>query len=343
MNLRSTFVLILAALLTFTSCDNGSETKNVVETEAIPESFSLEFDRLDTALFNNSNSLERLVAWNQKKLASNDPFYPTYLMDILRVPADSGATLSLYRFSGQPHWKELQDEISKTWPNTKLADEQLNRAFGRFKTLLPLKPTPGIHYYNSGFNVGIWPDTNMIGIGMEWYLGKSNRLVKQLPSEFPQYQRDNMEPQFLATDAVKGWLLFNYYKPQYAKNLLEYISFYGKVFYAAQAALAPIQDTVLFSYTKKQMEWCFDQERRVWKEMVDNDLLYSADQNVMARMTSDGPFTPGFPQDGAPMAGCYIGYRMVADYMKKNPDTKLEDLFTKVTGDEILKAYKPKR
>lgn len=344
MNLRSYSVVLAAfSLLLIAGCSDKKRPDNVIETEEVPETFKLNTTRWDKELFANSGSLDSLGAWHGYMLAKGSPFYKIYLKEVLQILPDSGTTFSLYRFSGNPQWKELQTEIEKKYPTTDSIDQVLTTAFGRLKQLLPGKPTPDIYYFNSGFNVGIFPDSTLVGVGLEWYLGKDNRIIKSLPPDFPKYQRDNMESWYLPGDVVKGWLLVNYIKQQDTKNVLEYIVFYGKVMYAAEAALQPIADTTLFSYTAQQMDWCYKQEKRIWKEFVDKDLLYSAADKDLMRLTVDGPFTTGFPQDGAPMAGVYIGWKMVADYMKKNPGTSLNDLMNRVTATEILKTYKPKK
>ncbi|MES2627388.1 MAG: hypothetical protein V4616_00340 [Bacteroidota bacterium] len=343
MNLIRISLVLATGLLLITACSDGPRPKNVIETKAVSEDFRLETSRLDVPLFANSHSLGQLQAWHQKELATGPEFYKTYLQNILQVKPDSATALSLYKFTGNPLWKELQGEIEKAYPNTDTIDGQLTRAFGRLKQLLPTKSTPSIYYFNSAFNIGIWPDTNLVGIGLEWYLGKHHRIVKQLPSDFPQFQRDNMEAVYIPGDVVKAWLGMNYFKKEYTTDLLEYMVFNGKLMYAAEAALAPIADSVLFSYTSEQMAWCYEQEQHIWQELVKKDLIFSTRERDMQRMTADGPFTPGFPQNGAPMAGVYIGWKMVADYMKKNPDTSLETLLTSVSGKQILKAYKPKK
>lgn len=343
MNFRLFSVGFAVMLLTFTACSDSKRPKNVIETESVPESFKLKTERLDVGLFANSGSLEALQSWHQKQLASGSIFYRTYLEKILQIKADSATTLSLYKFSGNSLWKELQGEVAKTYPNTDTIDQQLTTAFGRLSQLIPSKKSPQIFYFNSAFNVGIWPDTNLVGVGLEWYMGKDNKIVKQLPPDFPQYQRDNMNPDYLPVDVVRTWLGMNFYKKENTSDVLEYMVFNGKLLYATEAALSPIADSTLLSYSSAQMDWCYKQEEKVWKELVKNNLLFSTRERDMQRLTGDGPFTPGFPQDGAPMVGVYIGWKMVADYMKKNPDTSLETLFTEVSGKEILKTYKPKK
>ncbi len=342
MNLRPLCIGFAAFSLLLAGCSDSGRPENVIETEEIKDDFKLHIQRLDMDLFHHSGSLDSVTAWHQRELATS-PYYATYLKGILMIPADSNAVMSLYKFSGIPQFQELQKSIEEKFPNTDPADAELTKAFGRLSTLLPKAKTPAIVYFNSGFSVGIWPDSNFVGVGLEWYLGPESKVVKALPPDCPQWLRNNMSAEFIPIDAVKAWLMYRYDTRQYNTNVLEKIVFQGKVRYAAEAALSPIADSTLMSYTKQQMDWCYAQEDHIYKELIKNNMIFSTKDRDMDKLTQDGPFTPGFPQDGAPMAGVFIGWKMVADYMKKNPDTSLEDLLTKVPAREILKAYKPKK
>ncbi len=334
--------LLALIILGVSSCSDSPRPKNAIDNQEVKQELKLNFHHLDRELFAHNKDLKDLQAWHANMLGTDTVFYRLYLQNILQIMPDSQVVFSLYRFVGDRLWKELQVEVEKAYPNTNAQDSALNMAFSRLLTWFPQMKKPEIYYFNSGFNVGIWPDSNMLGIGLEWYLGKENKMVKSLPPDFPQYQRDNMDRGNLAGDAIKGWLLVNCYQPKVAENLISYMMYYGKVYYLTEAALAPIADSVLFSYTAKQMDWCYKQEENIWKEVVKNDLVYSTADKELRRFTQDGPFTGGFPQDGAPMVGVYLGWKMVADYMAKHPDTKPAELM-KVSPTEILKAYKPRK
>ncbi len=343
MNIFRIYFYILLVGVFFTACSDSPRPKNTIKPQAIPETFAMRFERLDVPLFKRGKSLDSLKAWHQSMLADGPAFYKLYLDQILRVVPDSATTFSLYRFAGSRDWRDLQKDIEQMYPTTIQLENRFTRAFGQIKTAFPEKATPDVFFYNSGFNVGIWPDSNLLGIGLEWYLGKENKIVKMLPPDFPQWQRDNMDSSLLVSDAVKGWFLVNFYQREFAKNLLEYMVFNGKVVYATEAVLAPIADSTLFGYTGTQMAWSYEQENNIWKELIKNDLLYSTKEKDVTRLTSDGPFTPGFPQNSAPMTGVFIGWKMVADYMRKHPETTLNELMYKVSAKEILKTYKPKK
>ncbi len=334
------FLLLLSIVV---ACKEKSKTKNVVQIEVEESTAKIPFWRLDQELFENNTSFESMLQWHNKSLAAHPNFYSTYIRRIMQLgKPDSYAAKGLFVFASGKDWKELQQNIDTRYKDITPYQSQLELAFAKLKVLFPNKITPEIIYFNSGFNVGVWPDSNLLGIGLEWYLGADNKIVKQLPNEiFPKYKRDNMLPEALVSDAVKGWMMYNFYEESNSKDVLTYILFQGKILYTLGAVLPEVADTLKMSYTKTQLDWAYANEKDIWKEMVKNELIFSTSQKNIYRLTNDGPFTNGFPQEGPPMLGVFMAWQIVADYMEKNPKTTLNDLFYRIPAKQILAAYKP--
>ncbi|HEX4887110.1 MAG TPA: hypothetical protein VFV37_03600 [Luteibaculaceae bacterium] len=337
-------LLVLSVGIAALGCNRSSpKPENIISEKVVENNVQVNIYRLDTAVFAAAKQLDTLAAYHRSMLAEPRSFYRTYLANILQVLPDSNTVFSLYRFAGNRQFRSLQTEIAKAYPANFSQREKLQQAVAKLNRWFPNKPVPEIYLYNSGFNVGIWPDTSVIGIGLEWYLGEKHPVVKSLPPDFPQWQRANMNPDYMVQDAIKGWLLVNTYRKEVVKNVMAYLCFYGKVLYVTEAAVGEVADSTLHSYSAAQMSWAYAQEKNAWKELVGKNLLFSTKERDITRLTSDGPFTPGLPQDSPPMMGAFIGYKMVADYMNKFPNTSVQDLFYKVADEEIVKAYKGKR
>ena len=61
------------------------------------------------------------------------------------------------------------------------------------------------------------------------------------------------------------------------------------------------------------------------------------------KYTSDGPFTSAFSKESAPRIGYWMGWQIIKQYMKNNPDVTLEQLMNETDAEKILKMakYKP--
>jgi uncharacterized protein YjaZ len=104
-------------------------------------------------------------------------------------------------------------------------------------------------------------------------------------------------------------------------------------------------DELKIGYTPDQLEWCRENEKSLWKMMIDQELLYSSDPLVNRKFIQDGPFTAGLPEGAPAMLGRWIGWQIVRSYMKKHSETDLLHLFELSDSQLILSqsGYKPKR
>ena len=79
--------------------------------------------------------------------------------------------------------------------------------------------------------------------------------------------------------------------------------------------------------------------------LIDQELLYSSDPLVIRKYMQDGPFTAGLPEGSPAMLGKWVGWQIVRNYMQKNDDVTLSNLFGVTDSQVILSqsGYKPKK
>jgi hypothetical protein len=220
---------------------------------------------------------------------------------------------------------------------------EFERGFERMKGFFPDSLVPRIVVFNSGFNYGIIPTDSILGIGVEWFVGKDSKVVQYLaPEAFPQYVKDRMRPEMLVPSAVKGWLQVHYTKDVRGEDLLTNVVEIGKVLYLLDALLPETNPAFKFAFTEEQLKWCEDNEFNVWKELVAKEQLYSKKQEDIDRLLNDGPFTNGFPRESPGHIGEWIGFRLVKSYMDDHADVSMAQLFQNVDARSVLKSYKPR-
>ena len=196
------FFFLVFLGFSFQSC---SDSRWDIDTSDIE--YSGEIHRLDTALFSDGKPItsDKLLALR----STYGEFLNMYLTDIMRVGMiDNPMTAGLFnRFLMDPTWKDLEKVIEEKHPNLDAESHQLERAFKRYAVIFNEDTLPKIIAYNSGFNVGIYPTSRYLGIGLEWYSGGDLEIMDRLPPDlFPQYKRDRMQPRFLVPNALRGWL-----------------------------------------------------------------------------------------------------------------------------------------
>lgn len=327
---------IFFVLLVFQSC---TDSRWQVDTSSV--NYSGEIMRLDRELFSN-----RPI--NPEYLQSLTPkygeFLNNYLTDIMRVgKVNNPMTAELFnRFLTDPTWIGLQEIIEKHYPDLDSESARLENAFKHYAILFKQKQLPQIVAYNSGFNVGIYPTHDYLGIGLEWYSGGDLDILDRLPPDlFPQYKRDKMKPEYLVPNALKGWLFVEHQSVKNGESLLNRMVFAGKILFTAHILLEELPDGELINYSDDQLQWCQNQEFQVWNYLLENDLLFSEEAREVEKMMNDGPFTPGMPPESPGGVGNWIGYQMVKAFMERNDKITLPELLHLKNDKVFLKAYKP--
>lgn len=306
--------------------------------------YEARFLRLDREVF-AIDAEAPLPRYNALKSAHPTAF-GDYVEDIMRVGnVDNPMTASLLmRFTTEPNWRGLQEHVASTFPDLSQQEAELGRALKRYAVLFGKDDLPKLVAYNSGFNVGIYPADDWLGVGLEWYAGADNRFVKQLPPDlFPQYKRDKMQPEYLVPNALRGFVLYAHRDLADEESLLAELVFAGKAAYTTAALLELNDAQRVLNFSDAQMTWCRKNEYDIWKSLVERDLIFSEDLMEINKLMNDGPFTPGMPPESPGGVGKWIGYRMVKQYVDKNPDLSLPALMAEKDYRKILKAYKPGR
>jgi hypothetical protein len=305
----------------------------------------LKFSRFDRTLFEkNSEGLRSLSEWYFEGKKNNDMMMRRYVEDIMRVSAfgnPMGVNM-INRFASDTSWIQLQDDVESTFGDLETEKKELNTSFTKYRALFPKDELPEIFFYNSGFGTAIFPDTNLLGIGLEWFLGKENAIIKRLPPEnFPKYKREKMEKNLLVISALRGHLLVHKYYSKAEGSLLALMVYYGKV-QLAMEALFPNEDLhKLFLFKEEDLAWAKSKEAKIWKVLIKDNLLFDNAEREKIRWTSDGPFTSGLPEGAPSRLGIFMGYKIVKAYFEKNKDLTFEQLFAEESEKKILQAYKP--
>jgi uncharacterized protein YjaZ len=149
--------------------------------------------------------------------------------------------------------------------------------------------------------------------------------------------------EYMVTDLVKGWIDSEFNNDSTGKSLLNEMVYRGKILYVCDLLVPETEDSLKIGYTTKQFEWMLNHEQESWSFFIDQQLLYSNNSKTFTKYVSDGNGTSGFPSEAPAQIGSYIGWQIVRSFMKNNPTTTLEELFTMQNAQVILAQsnYKP--
>ncbi|HLP10586.1 MAG TPA: hypothetical protein VK177_01575 [Flavobacteriales bacterium] len=275
---------------------------------------------------------------------SGGELYKYYLGRMIHTnpDVDSQCIKQLDQFMYFPSTVEGVKQIKEVYGDFKPYKDELTEGLKHMAYYYPEKNNFKIFTYHSGFNFGIFPVENEIGIGLDMYLGANNKVTQALPiQDFPQYMKNNMDPANMVVDFFRGYAIFNLIPENKEDDLLSTLVYEGKALYALDAFLPGKEEHVKLRYKKEQLDWCNQYHRQIWKEIIDNEWLYTTNQKVILQFTNEAPFTGSLPKQSPPRVGAWLGWQMIKAYAEQYPDLTVKQILEEPDAKKILRSYKP--
>lgn len=338
-NIKTVLVFIFLSLV-FLSCKNEKKQAfRVIKDKEVKKHdyIEIKIHRYEKVLFNI----------DQKKLESElrklQEEYKIFLDGNL---GDKNKLMILEAYLNDISVLTLYEEVIKQYDDISFLEYQLTDAFRRIKVLFPEFEVPKVYTYVSGgdFENPISYTENNLVIALDMYLGSDYPVYSMWG--IPKFVSYRMKRESIAVDCVKEIARSKVDKYEIKnKSLLDHMIYEGKLLYFTDLAMPNIPDSIKIGYTSSQLGWAFDYQGNAWSFLVDQDLLYKTDTRTVQKFVADAPFTSSFSRNSAPRIGHYIGWQIVRECMKNNPDYDIKSLFEEVNSTKILKlsSYKPKK
>lgn len=304
---------------------------------------TVEVQRFDRELFAlDPDSLRQPAPALQQKYGDFFTYYCKGIIDI-GSPQDSGFFDNLAAFLSDDIVRESYSAAQRVFPDVEALNAKLADAFKRYKLHFPDVRVPGVIAYVSGFNQSVMLAENVIGIGLDKYLGADYPLYPQLG--FYKYISRNMYPAKIPADVMDAVAeaVFPYFSGQ-QDELLGRMLWEGKRLYFAKQMLPAEPDTAIFGFTEKELSLCRRNEAYMWLYLIENKLLFSTHTFTIDKFTGLRPFTQEFSREAPGRAACWIGYKIISRYMTRNSDVTLPQLMLDTNYRQILEksSYNPK-
>lgn len=335
--------LILNLLVLFLGLSGCTDDPLDVDISGVE--VDLDAKRLDLAIFQTEPN--QLEAVHQQWLKENKDIYTVYYSDVIGLgdPASPTAGQSLGQFSNDATMRKVYAAVHEQYENTDEIERELQRAFSYYKYHFPKRVVPKIVFCQGGFYTRAFETDSVMGICFDMYLGPDHEIVEQLSIEaFPNFFKKSMKREYIVVDAMKEWTSSEFYDEElFGKTFASQIIYFGKIQYLLDATLVSVPDEVKMKYTPEQLQWCYDNEFKIWKEVIDDSMLHSKDEAEIVKWMSEGPFTTALPRESPARVGIWLGWQIVRAYMEDNPDTSLEELMAEGNVQKILNSYKPRK
>ena len=329
-------ILVLYVLL-LAGCKEDSLDVDVSSID-----LELEFKRLDQDLFSlNPAAGETDTDALHKKYGD---FFVDYCEGVLRIgnPTFEGFQYSVAQFITDESMRTLYEDVQFEFDDLTSIEKELTQAFRYFKYHFPDSTIPEIVFNVSALNYAIIATHTTLGIGLDMFLGANYPVYPMVG--LPKYMYDNMRPEQIVPQAMKGWLQATYETDTKRETLLDYMIFEGKLLYVLDAVLRQTLDSTKIGFSSNAMQWCSTYEPRIWAHLVDQELLYATEYMNINKWINQAPFVAGIPKDSPGRLGQWVGWQIIRKYMQENPEVTILELMENQNAQDILakSKYKPK-
>jgi hypothetical protein len=279
---------------------------------------------------------------NEEALSGYTSFLDEYGEKVIYIgKSDSlGFYERLRTFFSEPTLTKLYQDEQAKFADIKAINEELSYGMETLLAEFPSLKQPKIYMHVSGLNQNVIVTDEILSLSADKYLGADYPLYQDF---FYDYQRQLMSLDRIVPDYLLGFMMANFPFEGNNEILLDQMLYEGKLRYIL-SCLIPVREVWEYvGYTKEQFSWCKDHESKIWKTILQNQHLFTPNYVTTSQYLKEAPYTASLPTESPGKVGIWLGYRIIASYMEKHPQTTMLELINKTDYNELLKQskYKP--
>jgi hypothetical protein len=326
------FSYSLVILLLFAACNTNTYKVDLSGIDVEP----VKIHRYGKALFEIDRNE---VGKGLEKLSDE---FSLFLGDNYR---DTLAIIQISEFINDPFNRKLADACLHKFPELDWLEAEFTEAFRYYKFHFPDADIPSVYSYVSGLGYEISPafSDSVLIFGLDLYLGEDFEDYRSVG--LPYYVVRRMTPDAILPDCFKEIAASSYVPQNERATLLDRMIYHGKILFFLDNMLPEVPDEIKIGYTSGQLDWCFENQNRLWSFLVNNELFYSSAYHDINQMIQDGPFTSAFGKESPAMTGRWLGWQIVRKYAEENSGLSLKEILEITDSQYILQnsGYKPRR
>ena len=337
--MRKGYYILSVIMLMGLLCGCGNKHQYIPKDIEAVEVEIVRFDNAQLAVRPDSvkQDIEQLYA-------NYELFMPIFVEGILGLQTEDTAYLcemyAQFLTDTVMGFAQTNTTAQELFANVDSLQEALNTGFSRLHFLYPEWEIPTLYLFVSGFNSSVMYYENIMGVGVDMYLGSDYPYYNQVVYD---YQKQTMRKACVAGDVLSMYLAYHIsYNSKY-NRLLEQMIFRGKQLFLLAQLLPNEPVWEVIGYSKEQWDWCEQYEQAIWNRIMQKRDLFKTESNVLSSYMNDGPFTAEVTQDSPGRLGLWVGWRIVDSYMRNNKDVTLCELMNENDAQKILEQsyYKP--
>ncbi|MEM9544514.1 MAG: hypothetical protein AAGA77_01005 [Bacteroidota bacterium] len=349
MNRKGITSIILTVLgIIFWNC-SGDTKQFVPDVSDIDiDSKLIRFDQLLAEL--DTNNLQAEIGELQKIYPE---FTQLFFSEVLPFVGDTEEEFysNLRGYLSDERINNLQDTVALVFENfEENIWAELKEAMKYMKYYFIDFVAPNIYTFTSEytFQKFIFEDENRdgLGIGLDMFLGPSYNYKAIDPKNpaFSEYLTRTFSKEYIPKMFVEI-LINDRLGRAPGSRLLDHMIHNGKQLYLLQKMLPKTPDSILFEYSAAQTEWVKENELEMWAFFFDQELFYESNTIKINKYLNPSPNSPGMPPKAPGRTANYMGLQIVKAYMKRHPNTTIQDLINLKDSQMIMdkSRYKPRQ
>ena len=344
-NLFFKFLSFIAVSFFIISCGSDSDDKNTPDVSNIQAPIALQRFEQDLFAIDTNNADAGIAQLEAKYPHIADQFFGAIIGAKQRGQAPPQYYGMVKMFLADTQVRKTADTAQIVFKNFEPYKKQLEEAARFYKYYFPQTTHLTFITFVSQYNYDVFPfGRDTIGIGLDFYLGEKHDDYEHIETLRYGYVRRTLTPEHLAAKAMRMQIA-QIAGEESGNRMIDIMINNGKQLYILDLLLPNTPDSIKFGYTAAQTQWCKENESGIWASLLKNNVVYETNFKKIAKLISPSPSSPGMPPESPGETGNYIGWQIVKQFMKKNPNTTLIDLLNIKEAQIILdkSKYKPKR
>ena len=243
----------------------------------------------------------------------------------------------LKNYFSEPTLMGIYKDEQEKFVNLTEINKELSKGLYVFLHQFTQITPPKVYIHVSGFSQNIIVTDSILSLSADKYLGSDYPIYQDF---FNDYRLQMMSPDRIVPDYLLGFMMANLPFTGDEDVLLDQILYEGKLRYILLQLLPKRQVWEYVGYDKKQYEWCSRHQSLIWKTILENHHLFTADYLTTIQYLKEAPHTAFLPVESPGRVGIWLGFQIISAYMKQKPDTDWRELMKFTDYQELLKQSK---
>jgi hypothetical protein len=218
---------------------------------------------------------------------------------------------------------KVYDDAVRKFDNVEKIENELSIANEHLWEIYPGRQLPRFCMHVSGFKQNVIVTDSMISLSIDKYLGVDYPIYKDY---FYDYQRAQMRPEFVSRDYLRAYVISSLLPESKAPDLVSAMIREGKCLCVIARLLPDADPENLIGYNAKQIKWCKNNERALWRGTIERKFLYSSEYLIISKYMDDAPYTSLISPLSPGKIGAWIGLQIVESFMAKNPKVRISEI-----------------